>query len=205
MRPIVKRRGDLCPTCAPRPNKQARAKELQVASFLYEWRGQGQIPRFRWNKQNPSADPLQCGKYRVDFAFKLPVQAVIKEVDEFGHKHYDLRCELLRMAEVTHGYGARPVHWIRYNPDAFKIDGVTRKMTRLERMDLVKARLMGALAAPDYEHFMTIEFICYDTPGRLVGLEKTGFDVGADGEVQIVKFKDMAEYRAWCALNGITL
>ena len=205
LRPIVQRKGSFCTTCEPRPNKASRAKELQVSSFLYEWRGQRQIPHFIWNKENSKADRLQCGKYRIDFLFKSPIQVVALEVDEFGHKDYDLRCELLRMAEAFHGFGGRPVHWIRYNPDAFKIDGVTRKMPRAELMDLLKARLMGALAAPDYEHFMTIEFVCYSSPDRLKGLEQTGFDVGASGEVQSVKFRDMTEYHAWCALNGVTL
>ena len=206
MRPRVRRKGDLCPTCMPRPYRRSRAKELQVAAFLYEWRGARQIPRFVWNKQNPNADPVQCGRFRVDFVFKSPVQVVALEVDEQAHRTYDLRCELVRMAEASLAYGGRPVHWIRYNPDSFKIDGVGRRMSQAARMDLLKARLMGALAqAPDYDHFLTIEFICYDTPGRFAGLQPAGFDVGADGEVQLIKLRDIDHFRVWCTECGVKI
>ena len=127
-------------------------------------------------------------------------------MDEQAHRTYDLRCELLRMAEASLAYGGRPVHWIRYNPDSFKIDGLSRRMPRQQRMDLLKARLMGVLAeTPDYEHFMTIEFICYDAPCRFGSLERAGLDIGADGEVQLIKLRDLDHFRVWCAECGVKM
>lgn len=128
---------------------------------------------------------------------------VIVEVDEEQHKTNARRCELVRMAEVSMGYGGLPVHWIRYNPDEFKM-GKTRAVVIAlqERLNMLKAQLMKALASPDYGHFMVIEYLFYDTPG-LPGLTPGGQDIGADGEIQCVKLVDMNAFHTWCAACGV--
>jgi hypothetical protein len=86
-------------------------------------------PYTTWNKQNLMADPPQCGKFRADFLYEWPLGVLILEFDENQHKDYDQRCELVRMFEMAHGYGGRPVAFIRYNPDAFKVLGKPKRMT----------------------------------------------------------------------------
>ena len=108
------------------------------------------------------------------------------------------------MMEISLGYGGAPVHWIRYNPDAFKVDGVTREMKRQERVDILRARLLSALAAPDFEHLITIEYLFYDTPG-LPGLAPAGEDIGTDGEVQMVRLAGVGAFHAWCASTGVSV
>ena len=89
------------------------------------WASKDLIPIYTtWNRQNPMADPAQCGKYRPDFVYERPSSVVVVEFDENQHKTYALRCELARMAEVSLGYGGCPVHWVRYNPDSFRMNGV---------------------------------------------------------------------------------
>ncbi len=60
------------------------------------------------------------------------------------------------------GYGGRPVHWIRFNPDAFKVDGVTQVTIRKEREAELLKLIQAGLGKADYEHFITIDYLCYD-------------------------------------------
>ena len=191
----------------PSASITARAKEVQIAQILKTWCATGAISDFKWNQPNPTAEPIQCKSFRPDFLWETSTGVVIVEVDEEQHTHYDRRCELLRMMEVSLGYGGAPVHWIRYNPDSFKIDGITQKICRGERarrVDILRARLMSALAAPDFENFLTIEYLFYDTPG-LPGLTPAGEDIGANNEVQMVRLSDVGAFRMWCTTAGVSI
>jgi hypothetical protein len=75
------------------------------------------------------ADSTQCGRYRPDFVYEWAEGVLILEYDEQMHSDRAKRCELVRMAEVSHGYGGRPVCWVRFNPDAFKLAGTTHVTT----------------------------------------------------------------------------
>ena len=157
-----------------------------MACTLQEWAEQGLAPRFTlWNKRNPSADPAQCGRYRVDFVFEWEEGVVLLEYDEQMHSDRDRRCELVRQAEVSLGYGGRPVHWIRFDPDAFKVGGETRVTRRKEREAVLLAVLQRALGIADYDHFITVDYICYDKP-------EAGSDL-----VETLKFKTIQDYTLW--------
>ena len=94
----------------------------------------------------------------------LQFRAIILEVDENQHKYenYELRCELVRVSRIVEGYGGIPVHIIRYNPDAFKINGLTRRTKIGERLDILKDKLCEALDRPDLENRIVIQHICFD-------------------------------------------
>ena len=76
-------------------------------------------------------------------------------MDEFQHKYenYIQRCELIRVSRIVEGFGGIPVHIIHYNPDAFKINGVTRRTT------LLRTQLWQALAQPDFEHRIVVQYL----------------------------------------------
>lgn len=187
---VVMKRGGLCASCRPTPNIRSRCREVKLAGTLDQWADDDKISKYTtWNKQNQLADPLQCGKYRVDFTFETPSGVVFLECDEKQHSEYVKRCELVRQAEVALGYGGLPVHWIRYNPDAFKINGTTRVTKRGERESTLLRNLQLALTRPDYEHFITVTYICYDNPGT------TNED--PDALVQRHVFKTVEDYNAW--------
>jgi hypothetical protein len=179
----------MCQTCAPVARSNARTREARMAATLDKWASTDSIPRYtRWNKQNPLADPVQCGKYRVDFEFQHDIGVVLLEYDEQMHADRVLRCELVRQAEVALGYGGLPVHWIRFNPDAFKVDGVTRVTKRDERENELLKQLQQALSHADYQHPITVTHICYN---------KT-MQAGDENElVQTHKFKTMEAYNVW--------
>ena len=99
-----------------------------------------------WNKTNAEADPAQCGRYRADFVIEIDSEqrVVILEYDEHAHSDYPISCELKRQGELALGYGGRPVHIIRYNPDAVPRHRMRR--SRAQREDLLLSTLQAALA-----------------------------------------------------------
>ena len=136
-----------------------------------------------WNKRNPQADPLQCGTFRMDFLYEWPRGILILEFDEFQHKHEDPRCELVRMYKMAHGYGGRPVSFIRYNPDAFKIKGQTQRTTKATREAALLELLQAGLYYEDFDNFITIHYICYDNDTEEL--------------IRTLKFVDADAFEAW--------
>ena len=177
----------VCASCLPVPFQASRSKEVRLAAKLNKWVNEDKIPAYtRWNKQNPLADPFQCGKYRVDFTFERPTKVVLLECDERQHSEYNRRCELVRQAQVSVAFGGLPVHWIRYNPDTFRLNGVTHVVTAQERESILLKQLQLAFHQTDFEHLLTITYICYTRPSA------------ADGELhETLKFKTIEEYIAW--------
>ena len=59
------------------------------------------------------------------------------EVDEDQHKHKGYSCDLARMAKVhetlTLAGSDIPIFWLRYNPNAFRVDGVLQKVKKVDR------------------------------------------------------------------------
>jgi hypothetical protein len=158
-----------------------------MAATLEGWAKKGLIPKYDlWNKRNPMSDPVQCGTYRPDIAYLWAEGVLLLEYDEQMHSDRIKRCELVRMAEVSSGYGGRPVFWIRYNPDAFKVAGTTLVTTRKTREAALLKLLQDMIGDADYDHFMTICYVCYDKP------EST-----ADNLVQTFKFTNMQAYEKW--------
>lgn len=136
------------------------------------------------------ADPLQCGKYRVDFVFELENKVVLLECDENQHVEYNQRCEFVRQGQVSLGFGGLPVHWIRYNPDAFKLNGLAYSITDKDRKLFLLQKLQLAFECTDFDHFITITYICYNksTPGS-----------GTIDEdlCQSIRFKNIQDYTEW--------
>ena len=183
----VSRNKQVCAKCLPRPYHRSPVKEIKLAARLQDWASEKLIPVYSlWNKQNPWADPAQCGKYRVDFIFELENKVVLLECDENQHSIYDQRCELVRQAHVSLGFGGLPVHWIRYNPDSFRLNGVIRMATAQERESILLSQLQQAFHETDFDHLITITYICYT---------RSNADNGNLHET--LKFKTIEEYTAW--------
>ena len=88
---------------------------------------------------------------------------VLLEVDEEQHKAYDPSCDVRRdfdmAASVALGSGHKLL--VRYNPDGFKIAGMTRRTTKKERHAQL-IRLLGELLAREPEALFTRLFLFYD-------------------------------------------
>ena len=183
----VSRNKQVCAKCLPRPRHTSPVKEIKLAARLQDWASEKLIPFYSlWNKQNPLADPSQCGKYRVDFIFELENKVVLLECDENQHSIYDQRCERVRQAHVSLGFGGLPVHWIRYNPDTFRLNDATRVVSAQERESVLLKQLQKAFHETDFDHLITITYICYT---------RSNAD---DGELhETLKFKTIEEYITW--------
>ena len=76
---------------------------------------------------------------RIDFWLwpDDPTRTVFLEVDEEQHTHYPVECDPSRLAKVievrTLGGRTDPLCVVRYNPDAFKVDGTTVRTSKKER------------------------------------------------------------------------
>jgi hypothetical protein len=136
----------MCHTCCPTPRTNTLVDEIRVAGKLKEWSDNQLLAEYTtWNRQNPHADPVQCGRYRPDFLWDIVEEqrVVILECDEHAHRRETVRCEFVRTIEVAISFGGAPVHMIRYNPDLLAC--VKTMPERKEREALLLERMQAAL------------------------------------------------------------
>ena len=98
-----------------------------------------------------------------------PTFVLVVEVDEHQHEIYEPSCELRRLVELLAACMGKPLVVIRYNPDGYKIQGET------QRMSLVKRQTTLIDTIRKYENrilnkILTVEYLCY-TDVRQVELE----------------------------------
>ena len=104
----------------------------------------------------------------ADFSILTSWGAILLEIDEEEHKYYDPSCDVRRdfdiAASVALGSGHKLVI-LRYNPDAFRLGGVTCRVTKRERharLLTLLGRLQAAEPATPFERL----FLFYDrAPG----------------------------------------
>lgn len=76
---------------------------------------------------------------RLDGVIDLPDRnlRIILEVDEFQHADRETSCEVARMNDSTAciriGGETRKLLWIRFNPDEYKVDGVSTRTRTVDR------------------------------------------------------------------------
>ena len=63
-----------------------------------------------------------CSKRRPDILLDLGYQIIIIEIDENQHKNYESICENKRAMEISQDLNHRPIIFIRFNPDNYKIE-----------------------------------------------------------------------------------
>jgi hypothetical protein len=136
---------------------------------------------------------MQCGSFRPDFVWERDIEqrVVLLECDEHAHRVYPAACEFTRPIKIALGYGDRPVHLLRYNPDMLSF--VKSMPARKEREQLLLSRMQAALAPAacddsKFKHILTIEFLYYyDIPGA----EATA------PHVQTISFATPHAYEVW--------
>ena len=115
------------------------------------------------------------GKYaRIDFLILLGNTIVFLEVDEKQHRfgEYSIKCDLKRMANIMESLSLAgnqlPVVFLRYNPDAFKVAGTTRKTRKHVRerklVSLLQNPTSGLLG--ECEAKLSIKYLNYDQDER---------------------------------------
>ena len=104
---------------------------------------------------------------RVDFTIYKDWGTDIIECDEEQHGHYTIGCDAGRMLNVfaeilKRGDRAGKLRFIRYNPDAYKVDGVKQKTLQRDR----QAALLKVLNSPPDQQF-SVSYLFYDRTGPL--------------------------------------
>ena len=62
-----------------------------------------------------------CSRRRPDVFIDLGYQVIIVEIDENQHYDYDCSCENKRIMELSQDVDHRPIIFIRFNPDDYKL------------------------------------------------------------------------------------
>ena len=137
---IVSRAPHLCSYCTPNTSKRQKTREMKIKALLES----------TTDLNNPIHDkPVggDCGKYRPDFRYDALTHFVVVEVDEDQHRSYDSECERIRMINIVQAVGMHCV-FVRYNPDAFKIDGKTVRVYEKKRHDLLLKTIRECMTSP---------------------------------------------------------
>ena len=109
----------------------------------------------------------------VDFVLTFGRHVVFLEVDEDQHRslNYSVSCEVARMARVVEslacGGNTLPVLFVRYNPDGFKVDGVTKRTWKRHRESTLITYLKSLENAKDDVAPFAVQYMFYDVAGGL--------------------------------------
>jgi hypothetical protein len=163
-------------THTPEGQARRKRKENRVAKLL-ERHG---IPFKREHHIDFSCVGDAEGKYaRVDFVVQLKGCLVFLEVDETQHCSYMVRCDMMRMAKIveslTVGGNSLPILFLRYNPDAYTVDGLGRRCKTLAERELELVSILksdsAAMASKgkfglDSDQTLAIRYMYYDQDNR---------------------------------------
>jgi hypothetical protein len=138
-----------------------------------------------------------CTRRRPDFVFHCGTHVVIVEVDEHQHKSYSncgstreekIRGENRRMFEIfqsfqsLHTDSVIPVLFIRYNPDAYTIQGRKGKTSDKQRRETLVRWVQQSLGINPLDSVpdpLSVLYLYYDEPVGPVG------STGVDGFVKV--------------------
>ena len=139
-----------------------QSKEDFINSHLIQWARDGKIPMYTSHNKKING----CSA-RPDFGYNLATHWLLLEVDEHQHsmpyRHYAgyrPREEFQRMCDLC-AAAYKPVVILRYNPDAFQINGKTQQIETADRVALLLARLEYYLTLAVFDDFITAEYLFY--------------------------------------------
>jgi len=147
----------LCSYCRPNSSKKQHTKEMNVVNFLNDKK---EIPEFTHNKSIGQV----CGNFRPDISIDCITFFLVVEIDENQHSAYPQECEITRMYNIEQAIGLR-THFIRYNPDAYKVNGITNRVDTTERLKHLSKLIKQYLESPPIfeEDVLSVEYLYYDT------------------------------------------
>jgi hypothetical protein len=102
---------------------------------------------------------------RLDFTIYKPDRVVVVECDEREHSSEAVLCEVTRMLDVAAQHRLRsdlPLHFIRFNPDGYKVDGMAEM-----HKELLLA-IEEPVSAP-----LAMSYICYSSSAGAADVTKS--------------------------------
>jgi len=91
-----------------------KTKETAVREFVTE-----SFPNVTCIADKKVADG--CSRRRPDILIDMGSHVIVVEIDENQHTPYDTSCENRRLMEISQDLGHRPIVFIRFNPDAYRV------------------------------------------------------------------------------------
>ena len=157
----------ICHYCNPSSALKLKTKELHIKEVIEQ-----AFPdlSFIHDRSIQSMEMIdqKCvyRKFRPDFFFDLKTHVVIVEVDEHQHSSYDASCERVRELHISEAIG-RPTYFIRYNPDAYHVNGAAvrvHKSVREKRLVQVMSECLFSdnSKCKDDTFLMRTVFLYYD-------------------------------------------
>jgi hypothetical protein len=108
---------------------------------------------------------------RIDFAIYKTDRVVLVECDEDEHKRETVMCEVTRMLDVAAQHAMKnglPLHFIRFNPDGYAVDGRAQKPKMAERHKELLLAIEEPVTAP-----LAITYICYSSTAGVADVTKS--------------------------------
>jgi hypothetical protein len=108
---------------------------------------------------------------RLDFTIYKPDRVVVVECDEHGHDREPVLCEVTRMLDVAAQHAMKsdlPLHFVRFNPDGYSVDGWAPKPKMAERHKELILAIEEPVTAP-----LTITYICYSSTTGVADVTKS--------------------------------
>jgi hypothetical protein len=108
---------------------------------------------------------------RLDFTIYKTDRVVVVECDEREHDHEPVLCHASRMLDVAAQHRLTsdlPLHFIRFNPDGYKVDGRAQKPKMAERHKELLLAIEEPMAAP-----LAITYICYSSTAGIADVTKS--------------------------------
>jgi hypothetical protein len=108
---------------------------------------------------------------RLDFSIYKLDRVVVVECDEREHSSESVLCEVTRMLDVAAQHRLTsdlPLHFIRFNPDGYVVDGRAQKPKMAERHKELTLAIEEPLAAP-----LVITYICYSSTAGVADVTKS--------------------------------
>jgi hypothetical protein len=164
-----------CANCDKGRVRNARTKERKYFNFL----AKSFKPPTRRGPQIPGSKI--CGQHiYIDGEWLFETHDVNMELDEYQHASY--KCDIRRMVDAYNSKGGIPQVFLRVNPDAFKVDGKTYKMSTDLRKRTCLEQLQKWSDTPP-EHALVIVRLCYD--GAVLKTVSGSWDDGKFVETEI--------------------
>lgn len=145
-------------------SRKNNRKEVRIANLLE----QNNIPFERQTTVSFNCIDETKSRAFTDFTLYSEKCLIALEIDQFQHKstNYSVSCDLKRMLDVRAAMIAagnfQPILWIRYNPDAHSINGVTRRIPAKRReAELVKV-IKSAQSGDLFNSEFGIVYMYYD-------------------------------------------
>lgn len=149
----------------PEYQQKQKKKEQKVAIFLTK---NGIVFNREHTVNLGECIKTKEGKFcKIDFTMLTKDNCLIAiECDENQHKGYPVSCEIRRMNDIYTSLltGTPPlkgIHWIRYNPDKFKIDDKESSYEGIKRLNKLKETIEKIQNYPPKNNF-TITYLFYD-------------------------------------------